>query len=100
MMYRKDALWSSDAKANEWKEVELPPETLAKLSPNRWNAVYRITVEEFVRCIETGGEHPTSGRQAREALELIMGAYASHRRKARVSIPLELREHPLALWSE
>ena len=98
IMYRKDALWSSDAKANEWKEVELPLETLAKLTPNRWNSVYRITVEEFVRCIETGEEHPTSGRQAREALELILGAYESHRRKARVGIPLEQREHPLALW--
>ncbi len=99
MMYRKDALWSADAKANEWQEIELPPETLAKLSPNRWDAIYRMVVEEFVRCIETGEEHPTSGRQAREALELILGTYASHRRKARVSIPLEQREHPLALWS-
>jgi len=100
MMYREDALWSSDLEANKWKEVELPKETLAKLAPNRWNAVYQIVVEEFVRCIETGEEHPTSGRQAREALELILGTYSSHRRKERVKIPLEHREHPLALWSK
>ena len=39
-----------------------------------------------------------SGRQAREALELILGTYISQQRKARVSIPLEQREHPLAIW--
>lgn len=100
MMYRKDALWSSDSKANEWQPVELPPETLAKFAPNRWDAVYRMVVEEFIRCIETGEEHPTSGRQAREALELILGTYVSHRRKARVTLPLEQREHPLALWAK
>ena len=98
MMYRRDALWSSDSNANEWQPLELPPETLAKLSPNRWDSVYRMVVEEFIRCIETGEEHPTSGRQAREALELILGTYVSQKRKARVSIPLEQREHPLAIW--
>ena len=100
MMYRKDALWSSDSKTNEWQPVELPPKTRAKFAPNRWDAVYRMVVEEFIRCIETGDEHPTSGRQAREALELILGAYISHRRKARVNIPSKQREHPLALWAK
>ena len=98
MMYRRDALWSSEPQANEWQPIELPPETLAKLSPNRWDSVYRMLVEEFIRCIETGEEHPTSGRQAREALELILGTYISQQRKARVSIPLEQRKHPLAIW--
>jgi predicted dehydrogenase len=98
LVYRKDALWSADAEANVWQPIELPPETLAKLASNRWDDVYQLVVEEFVQCIETGCEHPTSGRQAREALELILGTYTSHRRKERVSIPLEQREHPLALW--
>jgi predicted dehydrogenase len=100
LMYRRDALWASEPEANEWKPVELPPETLDKLAPNRWNAVYQIVVKEFIRCIETGEKHPTSGRQAREALELILGTYVSQRRKTRVSIPLEQREHPLAIWAK
>ena len=98
MMYRQDALWSADLDANKWKNLELPQAVLAKLTPRRWDAVYRIVVEEFVRCIETNEEHPTSGRQAREALELILGTYESHRREERVNIPLEHREHPLELW--
>ena len=98
MMYRRDALWSDDPEANVWQPVELPSEMLAKLTPERWDAVYRLGVEEFIRCIETGDEHPTSGRQAREALELILGTYASHRCKGRISLPLVEREHPLELW--
>ena len=98
MMYRKDALWSADREANAWQPVELSSEMRAKFAPDRWDAVYRMGVEEFVRCIETGEEHPTSGRQARDALELILGTYASHQRKTRVSLPLKPREHPLELW--
>jgi len=98
MMYREDALWSSEPKSNEWRPIELPAETLDKLASNRWDSVYQIVVEEFIRCIETGEEHPTSGSQAREALELILGTYVSQQHKARVSIPLKQREHPLELW--
>ncbi len=98
MMYRGDALWSADAEANAWQLIEIPETELAKLGPNRWDAVYRMAVEEFVRCIETGEAHPTSGRQALKALELILATYESHRLQARVSLPLTQREHPLEVW--
>jgi predicted dehydrogenase len=100
MMYRKDALWSADAQANAWNPIELPENELAPLSPNRWDAVYRLVVEEFVRCIETGDTHPTSGHQALKALELILGTYESHRLRARISLPMTQREHPLQVWSK
>ena len=98
MMYRKDALWSANPTENVWKPIELSPKMLAKLDPNRWDSVYRMVVEEFVRCIGTGDEHPTSGFQALKALELILGTYESHRLRERVTLPLAQRKHPLGAW--
>ena len=98
MMYRKDALWSADPTENEWQPIELSPEALAKFDSNRWDSVYRMVVEEFIRCIETEEEHPTSGRQALKALELILGTYESHRLRKRVTLPLAQRKHPLEVW--
>ena len=57
-----------------------------------------MVVEEFIRCIETEEEHPTSGRQALKALELILGTYESHRLRKRVTLPLAQRKHPLEVW--
>ena len=98
LMYRADALWSASAEGNTWQPVELPEHELAALKPNRWDAVYRMVVDEFVKCIETGDAHPTSGYQALKALELIMGTYESHRLQERVSLPLTQRKHPLEVW--
>ena len=98
MMYRKDALWSVNATENEWKPIKLSKEVLDKLGTDRWDSVYRMVVEEFVRCIETGEDHPTSGRQALKALELIAGTYESHRLGKRMKLPLTQRKHPLELW--
>ena len=98
MMYRSDALWSANREDNEWKPVELSPDQADELGSERWNSVYRIVVQEFVRCIETGKEHPTSGRQALKALELIAGTYESHRLGKPVMVPLTQRKHPLEIW--
>ena len=98
LMHRSDALWSDSPEANIWQPIELSTTELADRTPGSWDPVYRIAVEEFVRCIETGDEHPLSGAQAVKALELILGTYESHRLGARVSIPLTQRAHPLDLW--
>ena len=100
LMHRSDALWSADPEDNVWQPIELSAAELAGRSPGSWDDVYRIAVEEFVRCIETGAEHPISGAQAVKALELILGTYESHRLGARVSIPLTERRHPLEVWTE
>ncbi len=100
LMYRRDALWSANPEDNIWQPIQLSTTELAGRSPGGWDAVYRIAVEEFIRCIETGDEHPISGVQAIKALELILATYESHRRGARVSIPLAERRHPLGVWLE
>ncbi len=98
LMHRSDALWSDLPEANIWQPINLSAAELAGRSPGSWDAVYRIAVEEFVRCIETGDEHPLSGVQAVKALELILGTYESHRFGARMAIPLVERRHPLEVW--
>ena len=98
MMYRADALWPRDTDKNPWQPMELPEHELAMLKPDRWDVVYRRVVEEFIRCIETGDEHPTSGLQALKAIELVFGTYESHRHRARVALPLAQRKHPLEVW--
>ena len=100
LMHRSDALWSANPEDNVWQPIELSAAELAGRGPGSWDAVYRIAVEEFVRCIETGDEHPLSGTQAVKALELILGTYESHRLGARVSVPLTQRAHPLEVWIE
>lgn len=100
LMHRSDALWSANPEDNIWRPIELSTAELAGRGPGSWDAVYRIAVEEFVRCIETGDEHPLSGVQAVKALELILGTYESHRLGARVSIPLTQRRHPLEVCLE
>ena len=98
LMHRTDALWSANPENNVWQPIQLSTTELTGRSPGSWDAVYRIAVEEFIRCIETGDEHPISGVQAVKALELILGTYESHRLDARVSIPLAERRHPLEVW--
>ena len=100
LMHRSDALWSANPEDNIWQPIELSAAELAGRGPGSWDAVYRIAVEEFIRCIETGDEHPLSGVQAVKALELILGTYESHRLGTRVSIPLTERRHPLEVWFE
>ena len=98
LMHRTDALWSANPENNVWQPIQLSTTELAGRYPGSWDAVYRIAVEEFIRCIESGDEHPMSGVQAVKALELILGTYESHRLGTRVTIPLTERRHPLDLW--
>ena len=54
-----------------------------------------LLVKDFLEAIEQNRTPPTSGRDARLALEMIQGVYASHfQRGARTSIPLKERRHP------
>ncbi len=56
----------------------------------------RILVEDLIAAIETSREPRASGRNARYAIEMIQGVYASHLEGGRrLPIPLAKREHPL-----
>lgn len=55
----------------------------------------------LVQAIETDTEPPSSGRQGRWALEMILGIYQSHIEGGRrVELPLAQRQHPLEKWRQ
>ncbi len=57
-----------------------------------------VMYQHLLRAIETGEPHPSSGDVGRHALEMVMAIYESHRRGARVALPLQDRTHPLDRW--
>ena len=52
-------------------------------------------IEDLVRWIEQGGDHPLSGQSARADLEILMAVFESSRCRCRVDLPLAVSEHPL-----
>jgi predicted dehydrogenase len=85
-----------------WREVALTPEERRTFGFDFFagaaNASSLWMLDEMVRALDEGREHECSGREARVALEMIMGIYASHRASARIRLPLAEREHPLLAW--
>jgi predicted dehydrogenase len=55
----------------------------------------RLAVWDLLRAAEEGREPVSSGRDARSALEMILGVYASHLEGQRLPFPLADRQHPL-----
>jgi predicted dehydrogenase len=55
-------------------------------------------LESLVRALDAGEEHPSSGRDGRWAMEMIMGAFASHAQGRLLTLPLAERRHPLERW--
>lgn len=56
-----------------------------------------LLVRDLIAAIEEDREPISSGRDARWALEMILGVYAAHRH-GRTPLPLVDREHPLRDW--
>jgi len=87
------AIWTPDNPPGEWTPIEVPEDELNQHGLGCWLCARMVT--ELIRCIEEGGEHPSSGYQGRAALELIMAIYESQKQGGKVSLPLAQREHPL-----
>lgn len=88
--------------AAAWREVALTPGERLTFGFDFFAGESKASslwmLDEMVRALDEGREHECSGREARVALEMIMGIYESHRRAARVSLPLADRDHPLLAW--
>lgn len=85
-------LWAPDDASQAWERLPLAE---APLSDGN-----RLAVEDLVQAADLGREPVSSGRDARAALEMILGAYASQISGARVPLPLEDRRHPLERFRE
>lgn len=76
----------------QWQRIEIPEE----LDPRLGKESITPILQELIRSIETGSEHPCSGEAGRLNLEMVMAIYTSHLSGERVSIPLAERAHPLS----
>jgi predicted dehydrogenase len=80
----------------EWQRLDPPP------SPP-WDALDAsicLMYQELIHAIETGAEHPVNGDVGRHTIEMVLAIYESHRRKSRIELPLQERQHPLERWLE
>jgi len=81
---------------DQWQRIEPAPHGV-------WNAADDFICGmhlHLMRAIESGDEHPSSGFAGRDAMEMLMAVYESHRYKSRVELPLRERRHPLQRWRE
>ena len=59
-----------------------------------------LFVDEFVRALDEGGEHPSNWREGRHVLEIMIGIFESAAYRRPVRLPQEQRDHPLLRWRE
>jgi UDP-N-acetylglucosamine 3-dehydrogenase len=69
---------------NDWIVPELP----------KVNSIVR-EVSLLVESMETGKLHPLDGTSARATQEILMAVFESARKRARIDLPLEVKEHPI-----
>lgn len=54
-----------------------------------------LSVLDLIDCLKTGREPELSGRKALQATELIFATYESSRRRAKIYLPLDIKDSPL-----
>lgn len=84
--------WTPATTEPAW-EVVLEP-----YSPG-FDTLNALMIRDLIAAVEEDRDPISSGRDARWALEMILGVYAAHRH-GRTQLPLEDREHPLRDWVE
>jgi UDP-N-acetylglucosamine 3-dehydrogenase len=57
--------------------------------------VHARVIRDLITAIGTGAPHTLDCRSARATLEVLMAAYESSRRRAWISLPLQVKENPL-----
>ncbi len=55
-------------------------------------------VEDYVRALDAGGEHESSGAQGVHVLEILLGIFEGAAYGRRVRLPQTDRQHPLLRW--
>lgn len=86
----------------QWERLHLPDEDAIAGPHLSTLEVNRVLQSRIIRSLlepEGGSGAPiSSGEDGRAALEMIHGAWESHRRRRRVPFPLVQRQQPLELW--
>ena len=96
--YLPDPAWSPARSGKQWVEVSTngigKPETLPNTGLHGGNVA---AVKDLLAAIEENRQPLGSVYQARGATEMILAVFESHRQQKPVSLPLENRQHPLAM---
>ena len=92
-----DVMWLRSPVFNPARETRWQP-----ISTHEWDAIAhkdlwcrRQQVLDLLQAAEEDREPDASGKQLRWVQEMIQGVYASQLVRARVSLPLKQRKHPL-----
>ncbi|MBM4437272.1 MAG: Gfo/Idh/MocA family oxidoreductase [Actinobacteria bacterium] len=101
-MWRHSGSHMSPVYDHQWIPVTLPAED----APDGWplsseqNRAYmqRNMLRDLMEAVREDREPFSSGRDGRAALEMMHGAWESHRRKSRIAFPMAQRQHPLETW--
>jgi predicted dehydrogenase len=59
------------------------------------NDAQQAALEVLLDVLERGGTHPLDMRSARQVQEIVLAAFESARRRARIDLPLTIAENPL-----
>ncbi|MCY3737068.1 MAG: Gfo/Idh/MocA family oxidoreductase [Gemmatimonadaceae bacterium] len=91
------------APGDAWEPVPLPEEDLDEAgSPrdrdSKRRFLQRLMLRDLIEAAARDREPLSSGADGRDCLEMIHATYESHRRRARVEMPLTPRQHPLERW--
>ena len=93
MMWYPHPAFIPDDSTRSWLPIDGPPD--APLSDGNTRAVV-----DLIAAIEDDRPPLSSARDARSALEMILGAYEAQITGSRVAFPMVNRHHPLLAWKE
>jgi predicted dehydrogenase len=86
-----------DDGVDRWTEIENPLGGRGD-TPELRNGMELAFVDEYVRALDAGDEHESSGAVGTHSLEMIMGAFESAAYGRPVDLPQQRRDHPLLRW--
>lgn len=95
--------WTPELGAEAWQRIILPewdngPDGHRRSESELLTLANQRMVEGLIRCIEQGGEHFSSGADARWAMEMYFAIPESQRTGERVAFPMKNRRNPWSLF--
>ncbi len=94
--------WTPELGGEKWERLRVPewdngPDGHARSGAELLNLANQRMVRGLIECIERGGEHFSSGADARWAMEMYLALPESQRTGGRVALPMKTRKNPWAL---
>ncbi len=102
-LYRHYGSHMSPVYNHQWEHVPMASEDAPNGVPltkaEARDRLQGIMFRELWEAIQEDRDPESSGREGRAAMEMMHAAWESHRRRARVDLPMTVRENPLDVWA-